>query len=120
MEQESVASAELLSLERNPKETLVTGNKTTAVVEFSVTQSDIDNGVPLLPRLCMVAKSCTRTLGKPVRCLVNYITFLNDQGERMVLTLPEEVVENIQAFDRNKPVFPFEFTLDMSKARQET
>lgn len=83
-------------------------------IEFNVTATDIDNGVPLCSELCPVARAinrklrrCTAAVGVGAKTI--YL------GKFETVPMPDDVYEFAAAFDEGKKVKPFRFTLEVSR-----
>lgn len=82
-------------------------------LHISVTQEDIDKGLPMVAACCPVARAIQRVTGDsswrvgPMR--------ISPAGP-VYYDTPREVSKFVVAFDRHLPVSPFEFDLDVDDA----
>lgn len=77
-------------------------------VKISVTQEDIQLGVKEDIHHCAVARAAQRVLGDTVTVGGSYI-HLRQPCPGNCISMPQEVIDWISAFDHGKDVTPFEF-----------
>jgi len=81
-------------------------------LEVTVTQDDIDKGVRGQPGCCPIARALARTCPRIHASVGDRTADLYADGEWLYETdLPREAKAFVAAFDAEKPVAPFTFTL---------
>jgi hypothetical protein len=80
-------------------------------VTVEVTQEDIDSGMPKICSQCPVALAMRRAEGRV--WMVGYGVLELLQAPYSVVTAPTGVTQFISDFDRNNPVAPFSFTINL-------
>jgi hypothetical protein len=81
------------------------------MTKIQLLQDDIDKGLPARSAFCPVARAIRRACPKIKQ--VNVGCSRIRLGDGQYITTPPEVCNFISAFDRHKPVEPFEFDLDI-------
>jgi hypothetical protein len=84
------------------------------VYHVDVTQKDIDKGCKTNATHCPVARAGKRVFKCNVSVTSLTLSVFSPHGGWQDIPLPNEVGSFIRSFDRDKPVQPFSFNLDVT------
>lgn len=82
-------------------------------VTVSVTQDDIDHGIPEDGCACPIARAARRAIPSLPELVVGIYELFPSNIGRHLAELPDAAMAFIDRFDQNGAVEPFEFTLDI-------